>query len=176
MDSCLYGLPIALFLMKPQSKTEFMGKVMSCYNPEKADITRFGKMKRAILLLSILMLAAVGLPACGKASPIPMQGREVKVDGGSYWDITPAQLKSMLKNKDFLLVNVHIPYGGEIPDTDLFVPYNEIGQNLSKFSQNKQMKIVLYCRSGSMSTTAARTLVNPRLTNVLAAGVLSESV
>ena len=56
MDSCLYGLSIAFFLMKPQSKTEFMGKVMSCYNLEKADITRFGKMKRAILLLSILML------------------------------------------------------------------------------------------------------------------------
>jgi rhodanese-related sulfurtransferase len=112
------------------------------------------------------MLAAVVLPACGKASPITGQGREVKVNGGHYWDITPAQLKSMLKNKDFLLVNVHIPYGGEIPDTDLFVPYNEIEPNLSKFSQNKQRKIVLYCRSGPMSTTAARTLVSLGFTNV----------
>jgi len=68
--------------MKPQSETELLGKIMSYYNSEKANITRFGKMKRAILLFSILMLAAVVLPTCGKASPIPMQGRAVKVDGG----------------------------------------------------------------------------------------------
>ena len=152
--------------MKPQSETEFLGKIMSYYNSEKADITRFGKMKRAILLLSILMLAAVVLPACGKASPIPMQGREVKVDGGSYWDITPVQLKSMLENKDFLLVNVHIPYEGEIQDTDLFVPYNEIEQNLSQFPKDKGAKIIIYCRSGSMSAIAARTLVKLGFTNV----------
>lgn len=36
----------------------------------------------------------------------------------------------MLENKDFLLLNVHITYEGEIQGTDLFVPYNEIEQKL----------------------------------------------
>jgi len=122
-------------------------------------------MKRMILTLGILMLAVV-VSACGRSSPISTQGQEVKVDGGSYWNITPAQLKAMLENKDFLLINVHIPYEGEIPETDLFVPYDEIEQNLSKFPENKGAKIVLYCRSGPMSATAAKTLVDLRFTNV----------
>lgn len=50
----------------------------------------------------------------------------MKVDRGSYRNITAPELKAMLEDKDFLLVNVHIPYEGEIPGTDLFVPYNEI--------------------------------------------------
>ena len=123
-------------------------------------------MKRIILVLCLFIPTIALLSACGQASPIPAEGREVKVDGGSYRDITPAQLKSMLENKDFLLVNVHIPYEGEIPETDLFVPYNEIEQNLSKFPENKGAKIVLYCRSGSMSAMAARTLVSLGFTNV----------
>ena len=81
-------------------------------------------------------------------------------------DITPEQLRSMLENEDFLLVNVHIPYEGELPDTDLFIPYNEIEQNLSQLPADKESKIVLYCRSGPMSATAARTLVGLGFNNI----------
>jgi rhodanese-related sulfurtransferase len=125
-------------------------------------------MKRRVLILSLSMLivAAFVLPACGKGTPIPTEGQEVKVDGGSYRDITAAQLKAMLDNKDFLLVNVHIPYGGEIAETDIFVAYNEIEQNRSRFPDDKGAKIVVYCRSGPMSATAARTLVSLGFTNV----------
>ena len=87
------------------------------------------------------------------------------MDGGSYRDITTAQLKVILENKDFLMVNVHIPYEGEIPETDLFVPYDKIDQNLSRFP-DKGNKIVLYCRSSSMSATAAKTMVGLEFTNV----------
>ena len=44
--------------------------------------------------------------------------------------------------------------------------YNEIEENLSKFPKDKGGKIVLYCRSGSMSAIAARTLVKLGFTNV----------
>ncbi len=123
-------------------------------------------MRRIILVLSLLVLSTALLAACGQTSPAPLEGKGVKVDGGSYWDITPTQLMLMLENKDFLLVNVHIPYAGEIRDTDLFVPYNEIESNLSKFPHDKAAKVVLYCRSGSMSAISARALVNLGFTNV----------
>jgi len=123
-------------------------------------------MKRFIIL-GTLILSIVILAACGQTSQIPTTGpEEIQVNGGSYRNITPAQLNSMLENKDFLLVNVHIPYEGEIPETDLFVPYNEIEQNLSQFPRDKGAKIVLYCRSGSMSATAAKALVKLGFTNV----------
>ena len=65
----------------------------------------------------------------------------------------------MLKNKDFIFINVHIPFAGNIADTDLSIPYDEIEQNLFQLPSDKNAKIVLYCRSGRMSEIAAEKLV-----------------
>jgi rhodanese-related sulfurtransferase len=123
-------------------------------------------MKRISLLIAVLLIAVIALAGCAGGDSIPSEGKEVQVNGGSYIDITPAQLNSMLETKNFPLVNVHIPYEGEIPQTDLFVPYDQIEENLSQFPQDKGAKIVLYCRSASMSTIAARTLVKLGFSNV----------
>ena len=97
-------------------------------------------MKR---LLFVTIVVALFVSACAQATPT-----NTPATGPSYQTITPAQLKSMLQNKDFLLVNVHIPYVAEIEGTDLFVPYNEIQQN-DKLPSDKAAKIVVYCQSGA---------------------------
>jgi rhodanese-related sulfurtransferase len=83
-----------------------------------------------------------------------------------YQNLTPGQLKMMLQRKDFTLVNVHIPYEGEIQPTDAFVPYTEAAAKVPRLVPNRQAKIVVYCQTGRMSAIAADALVRLGYTRV----------
>ena len=116
-------------------------------------------MKKILFLL----LAVLILVGCQSK---PVTGETISVAGGSYQNVTPSDLQTMLESKDFVLINVHIPFAGNIPGTNLSIPYNEIQQNLSQLPADKTAKIVLYCRSGRMSEIAAEELVSLGYTNV----------
>ncbi|MBI5029303.1 MAG: rhodanese-like domain-containing protein [Chloroflexi bacterium] len=103
-------------------------------------------------------MTVLGLTACGNQL-VPSAPTKVNVAGGSYTNVAPTQFKQMLAAKDFVFINVHIPYAGEIAKTDAFIPYNEIEQNISRFPADKNAKIFLYCQSGRMSAIAAEELV-----------------
>jgi len=92
----------------------------------------------------------------------------VRKNRDGYFDISVLQLAEMILNKEFTLVNVHIPYEGELPRTDLFIPFDRITdtENMKKLP-DKNTQIVLYCRSGSMSTSAAKNLVQLGYTNIM---------
>lgn len=140
-------------------------------------------MKR--LLLVAMLLGALLLSACGGSddqantptgdseSPAPnvpagteTVGEQVSVADGSFTRVSPDELQVMLEGKNFPLVNTHIPFEGDIPGTDLSIPYNEIDQNLGLLPSDKDARIVLYCRTGRMSTEAAGTLLGLGYTNV----------
>ena len=72
--------------------------------------------------------------------------------------LTASQLATMLTIKDFLLVNVHIPYEGEIANTDAFIDYDTIADHLDKLPRDKNTSIILYCRAGGMSDIASKVL------------------
>lgn len=95
------------------------------------------------------------------------RGTVVRAAGGSYTDLTSSELSSLLRNKSFSLINVHIPYEGELAQTDAFVPYNEITRRLDALPAEKNAGIVLYCLSGRMSTEASQALVDLGYTNVM---------
>lgn len=84
----------------------------------------------------------------------------------SYTSVTAEKFAKMLKNKDFFLLDVHIPEQKHISETDELIPYNEIEENLSKLPADKDAKIVVYCRSGGMSRAAAYILAEHGYTNV----------
>jgi rhodanese-related sulfurtransferase len=118
-----------------------------------------------VFLISTLILAACQRTAAAQPT-VEVVDQKVSVDGGSYTDVSAAELQTMLTSKDFTFVNVHIPFEGNIANTDLSIPYDQIDQNMDKLPSDKNAKIVLYCRSGRMSAIAAETLVGLGYTNL----------
>ncbi len=118
-------------------------------------------MKHVFLLA---MFFALLLSACGGAQTADQTG-VIGKDAGGYRDISAQELEQMLENKDFTMVNVHIPFEGDLPNTDLSIPYDQITQHLDELPE-KDAKIVLYCRSDNMSNTAAKALVELGYTNL----------
>jgi rhodanese-related sulfurtransferase len=118
-----------------------------------------------LTLFSILVLSACSISK-EPAGSAEIVGKKIDVQGGQYTDVSVAELQTMLEKKDFVFINVHIPFEGDIPDTDLSIPYDEIEQNLDQLPSDKNAKIVLYCRSDRMSGIAAEKLVGLGYTNI----------
>lgn len=93
-------------------------------------------------------------------------GVRVETTNGAYMNLSPLELNALLAIKNFPLINVHVPYEGEIEKTDAFIAYDEIEKNLGKLPKDKTAQVVLYCRSGRMSQIAAETLVKLGYTSV----------
>jgi len=94
-----------------------------------------------------------------------------QVDNGSspkeYEMITTDELQTLMDNDEkFAFINVHIPVAGNIPGTDAEIPFDKIEEYLDLLPQDKDEKIIIYCRSGSMGNTASHTLAQLGYTNV----------
>ena len=129
--------------------------------------------KRWLLIVPLVALLAVAA-ACGsaatdedatQAAPAAL-GQRVETEGGSYVNVTPQELQSMLSDDDFLVVNVYAGDMGKIEDTDLFIPYDQIAGRQGELPSQRDSEIVLYCRSGRSSAIAATTLVGLGYTDV----------
>lgn len=67
--------------------------------------------------------------------------------------------------RESVLINVHVPYEGEIDGTDAFIPYDEILEH-GDLPLEREQPILLYCRSGRMSRIAGEALIQSGYTNV----------
>ena len=113
--------------------------------------------------LSPLRAVAAAL-VLGLAGQVPIGG-PVRADEG-FATLSSTQLATMLQSKAFFFVNVHIPYEGEIEGTDANIAFDTIAEHLAALPTDKAAPIVLYCRSGRMSETAAKELSRLGYTNV----------
>jgi phage shock protein E len=111
------------------------------------------------LAVAFVLTACAGDEATTTSSAASGDVPEVK-------QIGPDELAEMLKDKDFLLINTHVPYEGEIEQTDLFIDYEQAAEMVSELPDDKDAKIVVYCRSDRMSTIAADVWAEAGYTNL----------
>lgn len=123
------------------------------------------------IILGVIIILGIGLVAYNYNSNKNME-EEIATEDGEIEnqikpiEISPSELLKMSKQKDYQLVNVHIPYAGEIEGTGIFIPFDEIETNLDKLPEDKNAKLVIYCRSGGMSALATAELIELGYTNV----------
>ncbi len=111
--------------------------------------------------LRLILLAVISLTGCTFLS-------DTAADLGGYENIDVETLETMIEERrdEFIMVNTHIPFEGNIPDTDFSVPYTEIEENLDMFPEDKDAEIVVYCLNDPMSHIAAAELTEHGYTNV----------
>ncbi|MAT41330.1 MAG: hypothetical protein CL609_03235 [Anaerolineaceae bacterium] len=156
----IHGLQFLLIKLQMKKAPVLKGKV-------------FPMIKNKVWLLFLMFATPLLLAGCQSQANatdivnVSEIGKEVKVDNGSYKDISVPELQALLDTKDVVLVNVHVPFDGNLPDTDLSIPYDIISEKTDLLPGDKSADIVLYCRSGNMSTTASKELVKLGYTNIL---------
>lgn len=127
----------------------------------------FKRSAAVALFLGALLAACKAPPGTPTTAASAGIGVPVSVAGGIYTNVTPDELAEMLTGSDFLLVNTHIPYEGEIEQTDIFIPFENSGpQRIGEYPDDTNATIVLYCRTGRMSASVAEALVQAGYTNV----------
>jgi rhodanese-related sulfurtransferase len=116
--------------------------------------------------LLVLVMAVALLAACGSDDPEETANTSDQTEA-SYKTLTIDEFAEIVENKsdEYMIVNVHIPYEGEVENTDSHVAYNDLDA-LTSALPDKNAPIVLYCRSGNMSNQAAHQLVEMGYTNL----------
>lgn len=119
-------------------------------------------MKRILMLC----LCAMMLCSCGT--------EEKQEEKATSQNITCAQ-KEELMNEGAVLIDVRSAseYAEGHLDNSINLTVDTIGVNIEKLVSDKNTKIIVYCRSGNRSATAANTLINLGYTNVYDLGAMS---
>ena len=88
--------------------------------------------------------------------------------GGKVTLLEPAEYQAALAAEtDPFVVNLHIPYEGEIDGTDAFVPFDDVEAHAADLPADKSAPLYIYCRSGRMSAEATPTLQALGYTNII---------
>lgn len=116
----------------------------------------------AVAVLFVALLA--GCSSGGEKTSIA-NGKEPARTAEAFARLDPAAFADRMNDSSAVVINVHIPYEGELEQTDAFIPYDKILGD-ARLPKDKNSEILLYCRSGRMSEEAGTALHDAGYTNI----------
>src|SRR3989344_3476610 len=108
-------------------------------------------------LLTLILLIIVGILI---QISLGGSGENQNTISGSIELLPPEEFEKVIQNESVFLLNVHIPYSGEINGTDEIIEdWENLGKYMEKLPMDVSVPIAVYCRSGKMSADASKQLL-----------------
>lgn len=110
----------------------------------------------ATFFASLVVYFTIGMPGMdhGPTETVAPNDMDHSAGEAMFESLEPQEFAERLEAKRAVVVNVHVPYEGELGGTDFFVPFDQI----DTLSIDRDDELLLYCRSGDMSEQAATRL------------------
>lgn len=123
-------------------------------------------MKNLVMIITLISVMFI-LAGCNetkeiKDTTVTKETQSTKL----YKDLSAEEFKNLIEDPEVFVLDVHIPEQQHIVGTDAVIPFDKLNENLDKLPIDKNTKIALYCRSGSMSKTASEELIKLGYTQV----------
>lgn len=120
-----------------------------------------GSVRRSVSRSLAAVLLAVGLivsSACASETTSTASAARL---------VDPGEFAAAVAEPERLTVNVHVPFEGDIPGTDLSIPFDQIAAQADRLPADRDTPLAIYCRSGPMGTVAAQALRDLGYTDVV---------
>lgn len=118
----------------------------------------------AATVVAIALYFAMGMPGMDHGGTNGSMGAMDHANKPAVAELTPEAFAARMASPEAVVVNVHVPYAGELAGTDHFVPYDQTLRGLATLSRDDDL--LLYCQTGTMSEAAAQELLDDGFSRV----------
>jgi len=123
-------------------------------------MVRSGSVFLAVAVTSVLMVGcstdSTGTGGADTTAAAEASPRLVGVD----------EFATAIETSSVVTINVHVPDEGDLPGTDLSVPFDQIDRS-EELPTDLDTPLAIYCRSGNMSADAVSDLDSMGYTNIV---------
>ena len=125
-------------------------------------------MKSKVFIIGIVIIFGLGIVWVFNKPSAQRQTDSIttRATNNTVKLVSPMEFATLAKNKNAFIVDVHTPEQTHIPGTDAVIPFDQIQSNKNKLPADKSTPILVYCRSGSMSSKAAAEIASLGYTTV----------
>lgn len=119
-------------------------------------------MKNFLIILLIVILIVIIFTGCTRI------GKNQATTKSAYKKISAEEAKKIIESEDVIILDVRTQeeYKTGHIENAVLLPLNDISSKAEDLLQDKDAKILVYCRSGNRSATASKQLIKMGYTNV----------